>query len=135
MAEKRDRWKRLKADVEGFEERRAGGREQLLWNAGRVRRALREEARRWRRGDGQDAVRALYGAAADVERGAVPLIGCDGFDGDGRADDVDDGVFGADLVEVDGLGWTIVNLGLSLGEQFEGFEREGLRAGLMGRGR
>ena len=69
---------------------------------------------------------ALDGAAAGVERRAVPAVGGDGFDGDGGADDVNDGVFGADLVEVDGLGRAVVNLGLGLGEELEGFEREGL---------
>ena len=79
------------------------------------------------RGNGQDSVGTLHGAAADVEGGAIPAVGGEGFDGDGRADDVHDGVLGADLVEVDGLGRAVVNLGLGLGEQLEGFEREGLR--------
>ncbi len=56
-------------------------------------------------------------------------VGGERFDGDRSADDVHDGVFRADLVEVDGLGRAIVNLALGLGEQQKGFEREGLGSG------
>ena len=124
---KRDGRKRLEADVESAQEGCAGRGEQLLLDAGRKDGRALEKLDGGGCGNGQDAVSTLYRAGADVEGGAVPAIGGEGFDGDGRADDVDDGVLGADLVEVDGLGRAIVNLGLSLGEEFEGFEREGLR--------
>jgi hypothetical protein len=70
---------------------------------------------------------ALYGATADVQRGAVPRVGGEGLNGHGRANDIDNGVFGTHLVEVDRFGIAIMNLALGLGEQFERLEGERLR--------
>jgi hypothetical protein len=69
-------------------------------------------------------VSAFYGAAADVECGAIPTVNSKGLDGHGRADDVNDGVFRANLMKVDGLGIAIVNFAFGAGQQLEGFERE-----------
>jgi hypothetical protein len=70
---------------------------------------------------------ALYGATADVERRAVPGVSAKGLDSYSRANDIDNSVFGTDLVKVDRLGIAIVNLALGLGEQLERLDSERLR--------
>ena len=123
---------RLKVNVESLEEGGPGGGEQLLLDAGGVDGRAAEELGGGGRGDGQDAVSALDGASADVEGGAVPASGGDVLDGYGGADDIDDGIFGADLVEMDGLGGAVVNLGLGLGEKLEGLDGKSLGSGADG---
>ena len=71
----------------------------------------------------------FYGSAAHIEGGAVPGLDGEDLDGCGRADDVNDGVFRADLVKVDEFSVTIVNFGLGLGEKFESLEGKGLGSG------
>lgn len=75
---------------------------------------------------------AVDSAAAEVEGRAVPGVGGDVLGGDGGADDVYDGIFGADLVKVDRLGIAIVNLGLGGGEEGKGAEGEIFSTGTDG---
>ncbi len=122
----------FEADIKGAQDGSTGGGEQLLLNAGGKDGRAAKKLNRGGGGDGQNAVGALDSAAAGVEGGAVPGSAAMCFDGNSRADDVDDGIFGADLVKVDRLGRTIVNFGLGMGEEFKGREGKGLGSGADG---
>src|ERR1019366_2451527 len=83
------------------------------------------------RGRGRDregAMRALHRSAADVERGADNLVYAQGFCPYGGADDVDHGVNRADLVEVDLLDGSGVDLRFGCSQSFK--DRD---SGLLGR--
>jgi hypothetical protein len=122
----------LVAHVEGAEESSAGGGEQLLLNAGGEHGRATEKFGGGRRGNGENSVSALDGAAADIESGTIPGIDGESLHGNGRADDIDDCVLGADLVEVDGFGIAIVDSGFGLGEEFKSFYSKGLGHGADG---
>ena len=57
--------------------------------------------------------------AADVQRRHDDPVGAEPFDREHRADDVDDGIEGADLVQVHPLDRHLVDGGLGLGEPLE----------------
>jgi hypothetical protein len=120
-------------NVESLEERGSGGGEKFLLDAGGIDGRAAEKLGGGGRGNGQDSVSALDGASADVEGGAVPAAGGDVLDGYGSADDIDDGIFGANFMKMDGFGRAIVNFGLGLGEKLEGFEGKSLGGGADGR--
>lgn len=96
------------------------------------RKAAEQVGGRGRR-NGEVAVGALDHAAAYVERRAVPNEGLaglgeglriEGVDGGAPGDDVDDGVDGADLVEVDLVDGDVVDPGFGGAEEIEGLEGE-----------
>ena len=62
---------------------------------------------------------ALDGTAADVEIRSQPAINAEMRAPHGRADDIDDGVDGADFVEVNLLDGHGVNLGFGFTEQLK----------------
>jgi hypothetical protein len=65
-------------------------------------------------------VGALDGAAADIEGCGNPAIDAEEFGPGGGADDVDDGVDGADLVEMNPLDGDGVDGGFGFAEELEG---------------
>jgi hypothetical protein len=65
-------------------------------------------------------VLAEDGAAADVEGRGEPAVDGEGLGSGGGADDVDDGVDGTDLVEVDLFDGDGVDGGFGLAEELEG---------------
>ena len=84
-------------------------------------------------GTGNIAVRALDRAAADVERRRYDVVDAEPLEPVHGADDVDDGVERADLVEVDLLDRRLVNRRFGLGEPLEQVNRALLALGLQRR--
>ena len=93
------------------------------------------EGQSGRGGDGERAVLAFYGAAADVERRREPAIDAERFAAGRRADDIDNGVDGADLVKVNLLDGNGVNGRLGLAQQLKGAAGAGLHRIAQGSGR
>jgi hypothetical protein len=119
--------------MEGLEDRGSGGSEQLFLRSGREHGRAAKKFGGGGRGNGQDSVGAADGASSDVEGGAIPGVGGEELNGYGRADDVHDGVFRANLVEMNGLRGLIVNGALGLGQKLKRVEGEGLGDGADGR--
>jgi hypothetical protein len=69
-------------------------------------------------------VGAVDEAAADVHRRRVPAFDVERGETDGGAGDVDDGIYGADLMKMYLIQWHIVDGGFGFAEKFEGAERE-----------
>ena len=122
-----------KVGAEGADEGGAGGGDELFLEVGGVGGQAAEEVGGGGRGDGEVAVGAVDHAAADVERGAVPVEGLAGIgegllvevvDAGGGGDDVDDGVDGSDLVEVDLVDGDVVDFGFGGAEELEGVDGE-----------
>ena len=57
---------------------------------------------------------ALDHAAADVDRGGVPCVDVEVVDAGGGADDVDDGIYSADFVEVNVVDGDVVDFRLGI---------------------
>ena len=91
----------------------------------RVDRRPLQQPHGGRRRHGELAVRARHRAAADVERRRDDAVGAEPFHREHGADDVDDRVDGADLVQVDAVERHVVNRGLGFGEPVE--QRDGAR--------
>lgn len=70
-------------------------------------------------GYGQYAMRAAHGAASLAQEGNHDLVDAERIETHGRRDDVDDGIDGADLVEVDLFRRGAVRLRLRLGQDLE----------------
>ncbi len=75
-----------------------------------------EQARGGRRGNGQDAVGHFCGAAADVKSRAGEGFDSENLEANAGADDVNDGVYGADFMEVDFFEWDVVDGGFGFAE-------------------
>ena len=69
---------------------------------------------------------ALDGAAADVEGRGEPAIDAENLCSGGGADDVDDGVDRADLVEVDFFDGDGMDGGFGFAQELKGARRSGL---------
>ena len=87
------------------------------------------------RRDREAAVGAVDHAAADVEGGAVPAVDGERVDAGAAGYDIDDGVDGADLVEVNFFDVDVVDFGFAGAEEFEGvdgglFDRSGQVGGV-----
>lgn len=78
------------------------------------------------RGHGHAAVCALNGAAADFEGGADDAVDLEEVPADGGSDDVDDGVYGSDFVEMDVFGGDAVDGAFCLCECSEAVDCMGL---------
>ena len=111
MARARDLHGRQQAESPGERHRDggAGRRGQLHRRTLRIDRGSDEEARGSGSGDGQEAVLGVHRAAADVHRRAVHLGDVELVKGDAGADDIGDGIDGADLVEMDFLDRDVVD--------------------------
>ena len=70
-------------------------------------------------GYGKRSVRALDRSSAHVQRRAYPFFDRKRLRSHGGADDIDQGIDGADFVEADSLDWRIVNLGFGLAQSLE----------------
>ena len=88
-----------------------------------------EEKQPWRGGDGECAVFGFDGAAADVDAGAVDLGNVEGIECDAGADDVADGIDGADFVEVDFFDGNVVGFSFGFGEALKDCEGVGFGFG------
>ena len=97
----------------------AGGRHQLGRDAAAHRSARPSAARRCRRGHRQHAVRAPHRSAADVDRRGHDVVGAEPLHAKDGADDVDDRVEGADLVQVHSIDRHLVDRGLRFGQPLE----------------
>ena len=91
------------------EQQRAGRRQQLGLRATGEDRRVTEQAHRGRRRHGEHTVRRVDHAAPDVDRRADDAVGLEPVEREDRADDVDDGVERADLVQVHALHRHLVN--------------------------
>ena len=74
-------------------------------------------------------MRAIDGSATDVERRTNPLVNSEGQTADGRANNIYDGIDGADFVEVNFLHVGVVNLGFGLAQGLEDGKSALLRRG------
>ena len=83
-----------------------------LLNVRRVRGNAAQEVGCGGGGDGEGAVGAFDGATSHIDRRAVPGADVQMDDTGGGADDIDDGVYGSDLVEVNLVNRHVVDLGL-----------------------
>ena len=103
----------------GADDGRAGGGDELEVEAAVVGGEAGETLDRRGRGEREATVAGVDEAAAHGER-RDDEIGADVLEGGGAADDVDDGVDGADLVEVDVVDGHAVHLRFRAGEPLEG---------------
>ncbi len=105
---------RAKTVDDRFQDRRTCWRRQLRVDRHVDERDSLEQLRRSRRRDGADAVIDPHLAAACRHATGDDLIGAEHVESDRRADNVDDGVDRADLVEMNPVDGGPVNAGFSL---------------------
>ena len=115
---------------EFFDERRHDGRsrrrDEFGFGAGRINGNPFQELGHGGRRHGQDSVRRLDPALAHVEGGCIKLAGLEFLGEQDAAQDVDEGVIGACLVEMCLREFTAMNLGLGLEKIFENGQGAGL---------
>ena len=97
-------------------------RRQLLLRASVIRREKAQQLRRRRRGHHHETVLRVHGAAARIDGRDEDLLDFEIVEADRRADDIDDGIDGADLVEMHVLERHAVHLALRLREGAENLE-------------
>ena len=107
-------------DVEHTEDGGAGGGDAFHGRPGGVNGGIADESQGGRGGNGERAMGALDGAAADVEGRSDPAVHGEEFGSGGGANNVDDGVDGADFMEVDALDGHGVNGGFSFAQELKG---------------
>ena len=112
---------------------RPGRRDQFDLRPRGIDRRIRQQLHRGRSGNGQRSVRALHGASANVERRANPFVHTERLGADRRANDIHHRVDRADLVKVNLLDRSIVNLRFGRAQRFEDADRGGL-GGIADRG-
>ncbi len=101
------------------QQQRSGGRQQLGFRPAREHRRIGQQAHRRGRRHGEHAVRRLHHAASDVDRRHDHAIHAQAVEGVHGADDVDDRVERADLVQVHLLDRHLMNRGFSDREPLE----------------
>lgn len=106
-----------KAIGEMFEQGGAGWRAELALNAAAIdRHVLEDGGGGWRR-NGQNAMGAVYLAAADVHWRDDDLVGRETMHEQTDGGDVCDGIHGADFVEVDLAHWFAVGFAFGVGNE------------------
>ena len=100
-------------------ERRAGRRGQFRPRAFGIGRNAFQQPRRGRCGNGHDTVGDPHRAAADVDRRARDPVNAERTQSGARADDVRDGIPGADFVKMDSLHRYAVNCRFNLAQAAE----------------
>ncbi len=113
---------RAEGGVEGADESGTGGGDQFLFDMGGVGGESAEQVGGGGRGDGEAAVGAIDHAATDVERGGVPAVDVERVDSGAGGNDIDDGIDGADFVEVDFFDVDVMDFGFGGAEEFEGVD-------------
>ena len=71
-------------------------------------------------------MRTLYGSAANVQRRTHPLVDAERFGSDRGADNIDHRIDGADLVKMNSLDRSVVNLGFGRAQSLEDANRSRL---------
>jgi hypothetical protein len=104
---------------EGADERGSGWGDEFLLDVCGVRGEIAEEVSGCGCGGREAAVSAINHASANIERGGVPGVNGEGMNARTGGDDVDDGVDGADFVEMDLLDVNVMNLRLAGAEKLE----------------
>jgi hypothetical protein len=123
------------AHIEHPQQHRAGRGHALHRLAGRVDRRIAQQSQRGRSGNGQRAVLADNGSAAHVERRRKPAIHAERLGARGGADNIDDGVHRAHLVEVHLFDGDGMDGGFRFAQQLKGANGALLHASVSGAAR
>jgi len=104
-------------------EQRTCRRNELHLHVARVHGDALKQSRGCRGRNREHAVRARHRSAPDVQRRRDDPLRPELLQAVHRADDIDDGVDGADFVEVDAVDRHVVNGGFRLGQPLEQMDR------------